>query len=29
MFGVSSIGVEAILLLRWAVLRVKQREFPE
>jgi hypothetical protein len=28
MFGVSSIGVEAILLLRWAVQRVKQREFP-
>ena len=29
MFGVSTVGVEAILLLRWTVQRVKQREFPE
>ena len=29
MFGVSSFGVEAMLLLRWAVQRVRQQEFPE
>jgi hypothetical protein len=29
MFGVSSMGIEATLLLRWAVQRVRHREFPE
>jgi hypothetical protein len=29
MFGVSTFGVEAMLLLRWAVQRVRQQEFPE
>ena len=29
MFGVSTFGVEAMLLLRWAVQKVRQQEFPE
>jgi hypothetical protein len=29
MFGISTLGVEAMLLLRWAVKRVRQQEFSE
>ena len=29
MFGVSSMGIEATLLLRWAVRRVRRQAFPE